>query len=272
MDLLNKILGKKKEADSPVFAVGTGRCGTHLLESLMGAVKGIDAHHIQDLLGDSFFRYCAWNEMDVDLEGFFAPRRRWIAEAQRKGKGYFESNPYLSFHMKELAEEFDARFIFIYRHPEPVVKSHVVKGWYANSLDFTQHHKPMGFQYDMQPNHFFGRMVPKGDEYQTWSRLTQVGKIAWMYNQVNSRVLAQVHELEDRVFVLPVEKLDYAKYEDMCKFLGKDKVPKETTFDKIATSRPGKSKKPTDAEWSEKERREFKVQVSPVMESLGYKL
>ena len=41
-----------------------------LLESLLKQNKYISANHIQNLDADSFYRYCAWNEIDVDLEGF----------------------------------------------------------------------------------------------------------------------------------------------------------------------------------------------------------
>ncbi|HAA12633.1 MAG TPA: hypothetical protein DCE41_13450 [Cytophagales bacterium] len=269
--MLNKLFGTKSVEQPPVFAVGTGRCGTHLLESLMKAVKGVDSNHIQDLLGDSFYRYAAWNEIPVDMEGFFAPRAQWIAEASKKGKMYFESNPYLSFHMAELAERFDAKFIFIYRNAEAVVKSHVVKGWYGDELAYGNGDKVPGFQYHMQPNHFFGRMVPRGKEaYDSWAKLTRVGKISWMYRTVNERVHQQMQTMPERVFPLKVEDLTYAKYQELVKFLGMSKVPSEKEYKEIFEARPGKSKKSTEQTWNDQEWAEFREQVAPANQLLGY--
>ena len=271
--MLNKLFGPKPTDHPPVFAVGTGRCGTHLLESLMAAVKGMDANHIQDLEGDSFYRYAAWNEIPVDLEGFFAPRDAWVSEAQKKGKVYFESNPYLSFHLEALAERYDAKFIFIYRNPEKVVKSHVVKGWYETLPAYADANKIVGFQYDMKPNHFFGRILPRGKEaYEAWHQMTRIGKISWMYDTVNLRVHEQAQRISDRVFYLKVEELDYAKFGEMLDFLDLSGAMSEKKFNEIAASRPGKSGRSTEATWSEQEQADFRRQVAESAKALGYEL
>ncbi|MCB0429395.1 MAG: hypothetical protein H6585_04285 [Flavobacteriales bacterium] len=255
----------------PVFAIGTGRCGTHLLESLLQPQKNVAAHHIVDLDGDSFYRYCKWNELNVDDAGLIRHRKAHIDQAAGNGFVYFESNPYLSFHVKEFSEKLNARFIHIIRNPVDVVRSHIVKGWYTENPVHDDPSRATGFQYGMRTNHFFGRIIPRGTQLQPWLDLSQVGKIAWMWNTVNMSIHRQLLALpeEDR-FIVRIEDLNYDIYREMITFMGLSAELDAVRYEAIVTSRPGKGKKTVLDQWSAGERREFDREVAEASAVFNY--
>ena len=80
----------------PVFAVGTGRCGTHLLAELFACEPGVHACHESDPFHESFHRYCQWNGLPVDDLGFLDSKRKEIESAGLSGRVFFEASAYLS--------------------------------------------------------------------------------------------------------------------------------------------------------------------------------
>ncbi len=241
-----------------IFAVGTGRCGTHLLTALMDANKQIQSHHIRDSLADSFYRYAAWNKLPIDDAGFLAQRKLWVGTAHYTKQHYFEANPYLSFHVVPLYQQMDAKFIFLIRNPEAVVRSHIVKGWYKDLPQFSQTNLAVGFQYNMKPNHFFGRIIPTGATYENWVNLTRVGKLAWMWNIVNLQIAEQLKNIPAKNYaVLKIESLTHDKLQQIFSDWGIEKVIYKRQFERIVKKRPGKGRTTNTTIWSPIEKAEF---------------
>lgn len=244
--------------NQPVFAIGTGRCGTHLLTSLMEPIGQVDANHIQDLDGDSFYRYCAWNQLNVDLGGLIEKRKQWVRQSEEKDRIYFESNPYLSFHIEPLHQHLNAKFIFIIRNPEDVIRSHIVKGWYEFDPEIYDINKAVGYQYGMRMNHFFGRIIPKDETFIEWRQLSRVGKLSWMWNTVNLKIYEQLKRLPlDCFFTVKIEELDFLKFLEMLSFMEVYHSVGEKDFLHIKNSRPGKGKSLLTRKWSPTEISEF---------------
>lgn len=260
----------------PVFAVGCGRSGTHFVARLLSRDSQIESYHMDNIgapVGDSFLQYCAWNRLPVDLEGFFHKRESLINEARTMGRTYVEANPYLSFSIKPLFHRFRSRFLFVIRRPEATVNSHYVKGWYENPLVRSDLRLSLGFQYDLKgPHHFFGRFVPHGREFARWQRLTQIGKIAWMWNAFNLKIYHQLEQLPDEQHVVvKLEELDYARYLRVCSFVGSSSPVSEEDFDQLRRARPGQGlTHRTPDTWSEQERQEFELETKQAREMLGY--
>jgi hypothetical protein len=254
-----------------VFAVGTGRCGTHLLESLFKASKRVDSNHIQNSDIDSFYRYAKWYELPVDIQPFLNQRRLWIEEAAKQNRFYFESNPYLSFHLTDFFRELNSKFIFIFRNPDAVIRSHMVKGWYESSSLWNYSEIP-GIDYNAQINHSFGRIMPKGQaEREMWINLTRAGKIAWMWSAVNGSILEQLKSIpaENR-FLLKVEDLSFSKFQELENFLGYSLDISESVFNKILNDRPGKGKGKFDRSWTTGESDQINTITTDVAKQLGY--
>jgi len=263
--------GESNIKPCPVFALGTGRCGTHFLVEAMGLLDAVDAHHIRELDGDSFYRYCAWNNLEVDIGGLVDQRARWIKESVDAGKLYFESNPYLSFHVPALYRHLGAKFVLILRNPEDVVRSHVVKGWYETDPVVYDNNRSAGFQYGMKMNHFLGRIIPYGDEFLMWRSLTRIGRLAWMWNRVNLLIRSQLIAIpEDSYRIVKIEKLSYQGFLELLDFTEVMEKPNRIDFYKIKMAKPGKGKSKEKTRWSDREAKEFEEQTKTGRHVFGY--
>lgn len=260
----------------PVFAVGTGRCGTHFLARLLERDPRIVAYHTDNIrksVGDSFLRYCLWNNLPVDMEGFFSQRQHLIDTATDAGKVYFESNAFLSSVIVDLFKRFQAKFVYMIRQPEDVVNSHYVKGWYQTTPVKAKQELSLGFQYDLQePQHFFSRIVPHGEEFLRWQKLTRIGKISWMWNTINVMILHQLDQLpKDQYLMARLEDVDYIRYCHIHQFVGGVSPISSEKFDSIRKARPGKGPRQRRSEtWSEQERQEFLAQTQEARALLHY--
>ena len=257
---------------SPIFAIGTGRCGTHLLEALLNESKYISSHHIQDLNLDSFYRYTRWYNLPVDQSPLLKQRELWIKEAHIKDKIYFESNPYLSFHVDDFHSEFKAKFIFIYRNPESVIRSHLIKGWYKDIATDNVETYP-GLVYGVPINHSLGRIQPLAkEERREWFSLSQAGKIAWMWSEVNGSIDRQLQAIPaDKKFYLRIEELNFEKLLELEEFVGVSLGLNERKFNKIIEAKPGKGKTLLNRQWSANEVRDINKFCSSISLHLGYK-
>lgn len=258
---------------SPIFAIGTGRCGTHLLEALLNESKYINSHHIQDSNLDSFYRYTRWYNLPVDQRPLLRQRYNWIKEASLKNRIYFESNPYLSFHVEDFHSALNAKFIFIYRNPESVIRSHLIKGWYKDIATDNLETTP-GLEYGIPLNHSLGRIQPlEAEERREWFSLSQPGKIAWMWSAVNGIIDKQLQKIPDEnKFYLRIEGLNYHKFQELEAFIGVSLGLSEKKFLKIIEAKPGKGKSVYDSHWQDNEIKEIKRICSTVNEQLGYPL
>jgi len=262
--MFNKVFSIKNRDVRPVFVLGTGRCGTHLFYELFNAMTKVQAYHILHLDGDSFYRYAKWNELDVDLGDFIAYRNGKILNSINNSSVYVESNPYLSFHIDELYNSFNARFIFIIRNPMDVVNSHVKKGWYAEEPVRIDDSKPVGFQYSMNTNHFLGRIIPGGEEYKRWINLSRIGKISWMWDKVNTKIYEDLYSIPEKdKFFLKVEHLDYLKYKEILQYFSINNPISNSTFNNIIQQRPGKSSSEKQSPtWTVLEQEEFEKETA----------
>jgi len=259
---------------APTFVVGTGRSGTHFLHELMRHDPGIASFHAdtrRTSAADSFVQYCLWNELPVDTGAFLGDRLQVVSEVSREGRIYFEANSYLSFCVRLLFDALQASFILLVRRPEDVVNSHGRKGRYANVPLLADRDKALGYQPCLTPNHTFGRLVPRGPEFERWGRLTQTGRIGWYWNAVNTRVLEQfAHLPEGRTRVVAVEDIDYSRYRDLHALIGGSAPLAEKKFERIRNARPGKGPVARSADrWSELERQEFLAETRIAREKLS---
>ncbi|QTA90027.1 hypothetical protein [Desulfonema magnum] len=245
----------------PVFAIGTGRCGTHFIARLMEEDHMIASFHtdtVGGMIGDSFLQYCLWNRLPIDLYGFLAKRQELTNSSTSLKKVYFEANPYLSLAIPILYDQFKAKFIFMIRNPRDTVKSHYNKGWYRvaplkENLDLS-----LGYQYHHDaPNKFFGRIVPHRQEFSRWLSLTQIGKIAWMWNTINLEIKNKLNQIpQEQYMIVKLEQIDYNMYSSLHSFIGGLLPFSKKKFEKIKKVKPGKGKKRSYT-WNKQEENEF---------------
>ena len=254
------------------FAFGTGRCGTHLIHTLLKEDPDVAVSHERGQLNEAFERYCQWYELPVDHEGFLAIKDGEIRDDLSRSPFSFECSAFLCFSARELYERFHAKFIFLVRNPLDVVNSYWSKGWYREPYVQADPDLALGFQVQDLGHHVFSRIAPRGDAFHDWNRLTIIGKNAWFWNVCNGEILRRLAAVpEEQWMLLKLEELNYATYGKMTEFLGIETVLSERRFRKISGSRPGsRPNRITLTDWSESEAEEFEREVEPVATQLGY--
>ncbi|MFT4664321.1 MAG: hypothetical protein ACI8YQ_001252 [Polaribacter sp.] len=264
-----------KKKSQVAFALGTGRCGTNFLYELIDRSKNTVAYHEQNPLSDAFIRYASWYQLPIDLSSCWDQKSQIIREAHQKGKDYFESSAYLSLSIPKLYTEHDARFILLIRHPRAVVQSYFTKGWYEVPMIRNAPELPPAIQPELEkPHHYFSRIVAYGNEGQTWSHLSRVGKLAWFWKTINSAVIAKFQALpEEQYRIIRLEDFTYEVYQEVASFLNVESLLTERAFNKIADSKPNKSKKKQSSiAWTEEEEEEFREYVGELSAKFKYEL
>ena len=257
--------------ESPIFITGVGRSGTHFLARLFEKINNVNAIHLDEVgnsTADSFLIYSKWNNLNLDMAGFEYSRNFLLHDSKKKGAHYCESNPYLAFSVGDLSKIYPkSRFLISIRNPRAVVLSHYNKGWYEKNYTpvFSKFGSVPFYHYQIEkPNHFFGRIFPnKEEEYKEWVTLSQVGKIAWMWQTINNRILEDLKKLNlNQYKVILIDDFDYSVFQDTLDFLNLHKEFNKVEFDNLRNSKPGKMKQRKFEGWNEQEEEEFKHQIN----------
>jgi len=262
-----------KYSNKVAFSIGTGRCGTKFLYELLSHQPQMASHHERLPLEDSFYRYAEWNKLPLDHVGYFKIKAEAIEADLMKADFSFESSAYLSLAVKPLFETFNAKFILLVRAPHSVVTSYHKKGWYQNDLILSDYSKIPSFQPHMKfQHHSFSRIVPHGHDLESWTALTQIGKLAWYYQALNDAVLKQFEEIPNTHYkVVRLEDLNYQKYLELADFLALTvKIP-EPIFNKMTTKKVNTlSPSYNFHKWTDQEKKEFFKQTQTINQKLGY--
>jgi hypothetical protein len=240
-----------------VFAVGTGRCGTHLVAALFDHDETVVSRHEAHPLEDALHRYRAWNGLPSDDAALVERKRRAIEAAGIAA--YLEASAYLSLAVPTLRAAFGSRFLALARDPVDTVNSLWVKGWYDEGGPG-------------QPHHVFSRLMPADGDLERWHSLTRIGKLAWYWRVLNERMLAELEPLPDgHRLLIRLEQLDLDAYRRVAELA--DVAPRLTpaAFEAVLARRPGAGPVRRDASsWSRRERSEFRREVGDLPDRLGY--
>ena len=272
----NKIEG------SVSFAVGTGRCGTKFVARVINLEPEVASVHERNPLNETFHRYCKWYNLPVDHEGFLQTKESEIQQDLEKHLFAFEASAHLSLSLEELFERFGAKFILLVRSPEQVVNSYLGKGWYDQPSVRSNADLVPSYQNSRKFHHFLGRIMPSGEQFRQWNQMSRVGKLAWYWNALNSKVLEQFENIPETHWrIEKLENFSHPRYLEIAQFLGFQSTVTQEIYEKLANRRPNaltelvrhRPNKYTNAsigKWTASEIAEFKEQVVPMAEKLGY--
>jgi hypothetical protein len=255
------------------FAVGTGRCGTHFMAKIAALEPRVAASHERGALNETFHRYCQWYRLPVDHEGFLQQKEREIRSDLMNHDYSFESSSYLAFSLIQLYQRFGARFILLVRSPARVVASYCAKGFYKDPYVRRDSNLALGFQDTPEFHHFLTRIAPYGTDFAEWNEMTQVGKLAWLWNNLNSEVLEQFKQIPSAHWqVQRLEDMNYGRYHELSSFLGYSSAISTKHYDQITSRRPGArvSSYRSHQDWSEKEIEEFERETAPMADYFCY--
>jgi hypothetical protein len=255
------------------FCVGTGRCGTTFLARLAGHEPEVAASHERLRLGATFHMFCKWHQIAVDSEGFLLDREEAIRRDLAERRFSFECSALLSHSLEELFERFRARFLLLVRSPHETVASFAVRGWFVKPCARKDPRLPPSYREGEEPRHFLGRNIPHGVEFERWTQLTQIGRLAWFWQARNRAILEQFSRLSaSHCRVERLEDLDFPRYLEITAFLGWRSQIDASLFAELAQARlnagPNPPRKFTD--WDPVETAEFEAEVAPLAEALGY--
>lgn len=268
------IAGAAHEFEGRVgFCVGTGRCGTTFLAEVAGREPEVAAAHERLRLAATFHMFCKWHGIAVDSEGFLLDRAEAIRRDLAEKRFSFECSALLSHSLEELFEHFRARFLLLVRSPAETVASFAVRGWFLKPIARKDPSLPPSYREGEEPRHFFGRNIPHGEEFERWSRLTQIGKLAWFWQARTGAILEQFRRLPaSHCHIVRLEDLDYRRYQEVAAFLGWQARIAPGLFAELAAARLNAGPNPprTISQWTPVEVAEFEAEVAPVAEALGY--
>jgi hypothetical protein len=101
-------------------------------------------------------------------ELFLSNREQHLRYTYKTGKRYIETNNYITFFAPLLVKLFpDAKFIHLTRNPVQFIKSGLSRYYYTGGSEDDK------------------RIIPKDKGQGYWENLSQVGKIAWLWNETN---------------------------------------------------------------------------------------
>jgi hypothetical protein len=255
------------------FCVGTGRCGTTFLAQVAGCEPDVAASHERLRLAATFHMFCKWHHLPVDPEGFLLDREDAIRRDLAERRFSFECSALISHSVEELFERFRARFLLLVRHPADTVASFAVRGWFLKPIARRDPRLPPSYREGEEPRHFLGRNIPYGADFERWTRLTQIGKLAWFWQARNRAILEQFRRLPgSHCRVERLEDLGFPRYQEVAEFLGWHSRIDTGTFEELARSRPNAGPNPPRrfTDWNATEIAEFEAEVAPVAAALGY--
>lgn len=255
------------------FCVGTGRCGTTLIARLAGLEPDVAASHERLRLAACYHMFCKWQGIPCDSAGFLAGREAAVREDHAEQSVSFESSALLSHSIAELYDRFDARFLLLVRRPDHTVASFAVRRWFVDPIAWNDPSVPPTLPEGVEPRHFFGRNLPRGQEFFRWRALTQIGKLAWWWQARNRSIVEQFADLpKSRRHIVRLEDFDHQRYARVAEFLGWTSTVTADQFAELSKQRPNAGPNvPRDpAEWSATEIAEFEAEVAVVARALGY--
>jgi hypothetical protein len=255
------------------FCVGTGRCGTTFLAQLAGHEPEVASSHERLRLGATFHMFCKWHGIAVDSEGFLLDREEAIRRDLAEHRFSFECSALLSHSLEELFERVRARLLLLLRSPAETVASFAVRGWFIKPAARNNPNLPPSYREGEEPRHFLGRNIPHGAEFERWTRLTQIGRLAWFWQARNRAILEQFRRFPaSHCRIERLEDLDFPRYREIATFLGWRAQIGAGLFAELAHARPNAGPNPPRrfTDWSAIEAAEFEAEVTPIAEALGY--
>lgn len=263
-----------KFSKPPVFAIGTGRCGTKFIHCVFELELKVASSHERHRLNDTFHRYCKWYGIEIDHEGFLKQKEDGIRKDLSGHEISFESSSYLSLSIHELYRRFGAKFILLVRSPERVVNSYLRKGWYERPIARADACKPPSYQETNSFHHFLGRLMPSGEKFYSWQEMSRVGKITWYWNALNANILEQFSDIPTENWkIQKLEDFSYESFLDIAQFVGIAPTVEKVDFTHLSNLRPNQLRGVSKiCPWDAQEIAEFEREAYPMAQKFNYSL
>ncbi len=258
---------------SSIFITGPGRCGTHFLAEVLKKSKYFNAYHTDDLGiidHDAFFRYCNFNDLNVDHSEYFHFRKNLIEKSNSMSKIYAESNPYISCGVEELYNLFHSTIIIMHRNPIEIIRSFYVKGMYETPYVDMTSTSARGPSPNVKLYRELGRVVPVQD-YPKWKDYPRVRKISWWYQSSMDNLYNQLKQIPgDKIIQIDLNLFNYQKLQLLFNFLNLECDVSDKVFSSLLVSKPGKMKtNRPNFEISDMEKKEIELKSKHIFDKFS---
>jgi hypothetical protein len=250
-----------------VLGTLAARSGTRWLCDIVASHNRCHAVTERDVVAESFWRYIKYNELPIDSDGIVRLLKQRIADDWQQNDLTLIFSPYFSHGFVELYEALKPdRVIFGYAPPEFVVQSIYNKGVFVE--DYSRQNTDLAIGYNPEFgekwSHLFGRIVPRGDFYDTWHGLTRVGKISWWVNHINMAIYRQLEHIpNERILFFDLSYADqnYEYYQNLATELDLSPRLEKDQFLALKKLTVKKSDN-VRHQWSDRENAEFEHHIS----------
>lgn len=255
---------KLKEGKKLILGTLSARSGTMWLCDIFEAHKNATGATERNAVPESFLRYITYNKLPIDISGNIKLIKQGIVEDWERGDIALVFSPYFSHAINELNRELKPdKFIIGINDPEFTVQSIHNKGFFRHPYSYKSPDKAYGYQPGLGEvwSHLFGRIIPTGDFYQKWEKLTRIGKISWWVNKVTTDIYKQIQDLpKEKIFYFHLKEADqnYNYYKKIATKFSLEPLLNEKSFLNIKSKR-FKKKQNEKHVWSNKEREEFEL-------------
>lgn len=205
-----------------VLGTLVGRSGTRWLCDIFKSHLGVAASIERFSEAEAFYRYVCFNNLPIDVSAIINLFKAGILEDWEKSEISVVFSPYFSHGIDHLIQElYPENIIVAVAEPRFIVQSLYNKGFFIEDLFYRDRNKVVGYQpqVGLKPSHFFGRVIPTSDEFEQWSKLTRIGKIAWWGNRIMCDIHFQIQHLkEQRIYIFDLAYADqnYEFYLQLC--------------------------------------------------------
>lgn len=243
-----------------VLGVTSGRSGMKWVYEIFRHHENADGGGERNVEAEAFWRYVHFNNLPIDLSGVIEVTKREILLDWIESDISITVSPYFSHNFLKLVEELKVDYvIWGITDPKFTVTSFYNKGWYKENIIYHDINKVVGYQFNESWSHFLGRIVPSGEEYKKWNKLTRIGRISWFVNMIHYEIYKQIQQLpKEMIYVFKLADADqnYEYYKKMANFFGLQPLMNESDFlslKKLAA----KSSENRVKRWTEQEEIEF---------------
>lgn len=260
-------LYEKGLASGKRLVLGTlaARSGTRVFGDIINAHKNATGITERYFEAESMYRYIKYNKLPIDTAGIITLIKKGIVDDWKKGDIAFVNSPFFSHGIKELYEILrPSHVLFAINNPEFTVQSIYNKGFFSQKYIRRNNDLAIGFQPAFPQKwywlYLFARLVPNGDFYEEWMKLTRIGKIAWWGSMVNREIWSQLKDVpREKIIIFDLDeaiKDYYSYYVKIAKKIGLDPLLDEKRLQKIR-SKGIKSAHNQKHIWSDLEKSEF---------------
>lgn len=198
-----------------IICVNVGRSGTRWLADIFDAHNGVVGTCERLTSYESFYRYVKWYGLNIDLSGVINTLKDSIIQDWETNDTSMIVSPYLSHDLEYINKELkpDA-IIWGVTDPMFTVNSFNNKWQYTPQESF----KIPGLDPNKSINQSFGRIIPNNEEeFLAWNKLSNIGKISWLYSKVNNEIYDALQNIDTKQYIFKLEKADqnYQFYLDL---------------------------------------------------------